>query len=146
MNISLDLDVLFHHEELILTDRHGSSLSFSPEQVVQKKVAMVLVGELCDLSKIRIAQAFGFATRKSYYDIRQHVLHGTLVDLLPQRTGPTHPTKRTKELETLVIQRRLETDANMYEITQELNRLGFAVGSRLVGQILADYGLTKKKR
>jgi hypothetical protein len=34
----------------------------------------------------------------------------------------------------------------MYEIAQELTRLGFEVSARLVAQVLSDYGLSKKNR
>lgn len=146
MNLSLDIDILTHNGELALTDRQGKSVTFSKEQVVQKKVCMVTLGELCDWPKIQVAKAFGFLTRKSYYDIRDQVLHGFPADLLPKKTGPAKPTKRSKELEVLVLQMRFETHFNMYEITHQLNQMGFHVGSRLVAQILADYGLAKKKR
>ena len=146
MNISLDVEVLVKDGALVLTDREGKAISFSPEQSVQKKVSMITLGELCDLPKIRLAQAFGFKTRKSYYDIRDAVLNGSPADLLPKRTGPQKPPKRTKEVEALIIRSRFDTDLSMYEIADELTRLGFDVSARLVAQVLADYGLSKKNR
>ena len=110
MNISLDVEILVKNGTLVLTDREGKAISFSREQTVQKKVSMITLGELCDLPKIRLAQAFGFRTRKSYYDIRDAVLNGSPADLLPKRTGPQNRPKRTKEVETLIIRRRFETD------------------------------------
>ena len=146
MNISLDVEVLVKNGTLVLTDRDGKAITFSPEQSVQKKVSMITLGELCDLPKIRLAQAFGFKTRKSYYDIRDAVLNGLPADLLPKRTGPQNAPKRTREVEALILRRRYETDLNMYEIADELTRLGFGVSARLVAQVLADYGLCKKNR
>jgi len=146
MNISLDVEILVKNGTLVLTDREGKAISFSREQTVQKKVSMITLGELCDLPKIRLAQAFGFRTRKSYYDIRDAVLNGSPADLLPKRTGPQNRPKRTKEVETLIIRRRFETDLSMYEIADELSRLGFDVSARLVAQVLADFGLSKKNR
>lgn len=146
MNISLDVEVLVKNGALVLTDRDGKAITFSPEQSVQKKVSMITLGELCDLPKIRLAQAFGFKTRKSYYDIRDAVLNGSSADLLPKRTGPQKPPKRTKEVEALIIRSRFDTDLSMYEIADELTRLGFDVSARLVAQVLADYGLSKKNR
>ncbi len=146
MNISLDVEVLVKNGTLVLTDREGKAITFSPEQSVQKKVSMITLGELSELPKIRLAQAFGFKTRKSYYDIRNAVLNGLPADLLPKRTGPQNPPKRTKELEALILRYRYETDLNMYEIADELTRLGFQVSARLVAQVLADYGLSKKNR
>jgi hypothetical protein len=146
MNISLDVEVLVKDGTLVLTDRDGKAVTFSPEQTVQKKVSMISLGELCDLPKIRLAQAFGFKTRKSYYDIRDAVLNGLPADLLPKRTGPQEAPKRTTAVEALIIRRRFESDLNMYEIADELTQLGFNVSARLVGQVLADYGLSKKNR
>jgi len=146
MNIAIDIEVSVKNGTLVLTDREGKAITFSPEQSVQKKVSMITLGELCDLPKIELAQAFGFKTRKSYYDTRDAVLNGLPADLLPKRTGPQTAPKRTKEVEALIIRRRYETDLNMYQITAELIQLGFAVSARLVAQVLADYGLGKKNR
>lgn len=146
MNIAIDIEVSVKNGALVLTDREGKAITFSPEQSVQKKVSMITLGELCNLPKIELAQAFGFKTRKSYYDTREAVLNGLPADLLPKRTGPHTASKRTKELEALIIRRRYETDLNMYQITAALTQLGFAVSARLVAQVLADYGLGKKNR
>lgn len=146
MNIAIDIEVSVKNGTLVLTDREGKAITFSPEQSVQKKVSMITLGELCDLPKIELAQAFGFKTRKSYYDTRDAVLNGLPADLLPKRTGPQSASKRTKEVEALIIRRRYETDLNMYQIAAELTQLGFAVSARLVAQVLADYGLGKKNR
>jgi hypothetical protein len=81
---------------------------------------------------------------KSYYDIRHAVLHGAPADLLPKRPGPHHPSKRTKEVEARIIRMRFETDLNRDEIAETFTQMGFKVSARLVGQVLADYGLSKK--
>jgi hypothetical protein len=81
-----------------------------------------------------------------YYDIRHTVLNGSPADLLPQRPGPHTSSKRTKEVEVLIIRMRFETDLNRDEIAGALTQRGFQVSARLVGQVLADYGLSKKNR
>ncbi len=86
----------------------------------------------------------GFKSRTSSYAICNPVLTGTPVDLLPKRTGPHTPPKRTKEVEARIIRMRFETDGNMYEIAEALTQLGVPVSARLVAQVLADYGLSKK--
>ncbi len=144
MHIKLDVEILVKDGSLILTDPTGKALTFSKEQTVQKKVNMITIGELSNLPKINVAKSFGFKTRKSYYDIRKAVLHGSPADLLPKRTGPQQPQKRTKEVEALIIRYRFESNLNMYEIADELNKKGFNVSSRLVSKVLADYGLSKK--
>jgi len=143
--ISVDIEVRIDNGVLVLTDAEGKALTFSKDQVVQKKVSMVTLGEFSDLPRIEIAKAFGFATRKSYYDARYAVLNGPVADLFPQRTGPKKATKRSRELEIEVIRMRLETPLNMYEMADELDGLGFDVSARLVAQILSEFGLSKKK-
>ena len=145
MKFLINIEVRLEDGLLILTDAEGKAVTFSRDQVVQKKVSMITLGELSALPRIKIARAFGFATRKSYYDARYAVLNGVAADLFPQRTGPKKATKRTRELEVRVIRMRFETTYNMYEIADELDRLGFDVSARLVGEILSDFGLSKKK-
>lgn len=144
MKISIHVDVSMIDGTLVLTDKEGGIVTFSKEQVVQKQVSMVTLGELSHLPKIQIAKAFGYSTRKSYYDTRIAVLNGSIEDLIPEPTGPKSAPKRTRELEVLVIKMRFETDDNMYEITDKLRHAGFDISPRLVGQILSYYGLSKK--
>ena len=144
MHIALDIHVQVKDDTLVLTDRAGKTITFSKEQTVQKKVSMIALGELCGLPKRQLATCFGFKTRKSYYDIRHAVLNGSSADLLPKRPGPHTPSKRTKEVEALIIRTRFETDLNRDAIAEALTQRGFTVSARLVGQVLADYGLSKK--
>jgi hypothetical protein len=144
MQLALNVNVQVNNGTLVLTDPAGKTVTFSKEQTVQKQVSMITLGELCSLPKRQLATGFGFKSRTSYYDIRNAVLKGAPADLLPKRTGPHKPPKRTKELEALIIRTRFETDGNMYEIVDTLTQLGFTVSARLVAQVLADYGLSKK--
>jgi hypothetical protein len=144
MHITLDVHMQVKDDTLVLTDRAGKTITFSKEQTVQKKVSMIALGELCGLPKRQLATGFGFKTRKSYYDSRNAVLKGAPEDLLPKRTGPHTRSKRTKEVEALIIRTRFETDGNMYEIADALTELGFPVSARLVGRVLVDFGLSKK--
>lgn len=144
MNIPLDLEVTFKNGVLILTTPKGQMI-FTRNHQVQRKLYMVTLGELSHLTVEEICQLFHYKTRKSYYDIRRFVLENRIEKLFPQRSGPKAPPKRTAELEKRVIQLRLTTDKDMYAITQALNGEGFSVKPRLVAQILADYGISKKK-
>ena len=145
MKIALDLDVKLQDGMLILTSGSGRSLMFSKDHVVPKKIQMVALAELSNLTIEQICQLFNYKTRKSYYDIRRWVLQNNIEALLPKKTGPKSAPKRTSALEKRVIQLRLTTEKNMYEITRILNQEGFVVKSRLVAQILSDYGISKKK-
>jgi hypothetical protein len=92
MQITLTVNVQVQDGALVLTAPGGKAMTFSKEQTVQKKVSMIILGELCSRPKSQLAQAFGFKTRKSYYNIRHAVLNGSTADLLPKRTGPSTPS------------------------------------------------------
>jgi hypothetical protein len=101
-------------------------------------------GERCGLPKRQRAASFGCTTRTSSYDIRNAVLTGAPADRLPTRTGPHTRSKRTQEMEARIIRTRCETALKMYEIAATLPQQGFPVSARVVGRVLADYGLAKK--
>jgi hypothetical protein len=145
MKIALDLDVRVKDNILIIRSSTGRTLIFPIDHVVQKKIQMVILAELSDLTIEEICTLFNYKTRKSYYDIRRFVLENNIEALMPKRTGPKSAPKRTPELEKRVIQLRLTTEKNMYEMTRILNQEGFPVKARLVAQILGDYGISKKK-
>lgn len=145
MKIALDLDIRFKEGNLLLKSGSGRTLIFPKDHVVQKRIQMVVLAELSDLTIEEICKLFNYKTRKSYYDIRRFVLENNIEALMPKKTGPKAAPKRTPELEKRVIQLRLTTDKNMYEITSVLNQESFSGKPRLVAQILSDYGISKKK-
>jgi hypothetical protein len=145
MKIALDLDVQLKNGILILKTSSGRTLVFPTDHVVQKKIQMVALAELSDLTIEKICELFCYRTRKSYYDIRRFVLENNIEALMPKKTGPKSAPKRTPELEKRIIQLRLSTEMNMYEMTRILNRQDFSVKPRLVAQVLSDYGISKKK-
>ena len=145
MKIALDLDVQLKDGILILKESSGRTLIFPKDHVVPKKIQMVTLAELSDLTIEEICRLFGYKTRKSYYDIRRSVLENDIDALMPKKTGPKTARKRTTQLEKRIIQLRLSTDKDMYTLTELVKQEGFPVGSRLIGQILSDYGISKKK-
>jgi len=145
MKIALDLDVRIEDNILILNTSSGRTLIFPKDHVVQKKIQMVTLAELSDMTIEEICKLFNYKTRKSYYDIRRFVLANNIEALMPKKTGPKSSPKRTPELEKRIIQLRLTTEKNMYEMTHTLNQEGFPVKPRLVAQILSEYGISKKK-
>ena len=145
MKIALDLDVQLKDGILILKSKSGKALIFPKDHVVQKKIQMFTLAELSDLTIEEICKLFNYKTRKSYYDIRRFILQNNIEALMLKKTGPKSAPKRTTDLEKRVIQLRLTTDKNMYEINHILNLEGFSVKSRVVAQILSDYGISKKK-
>ena len=145
MKIALDLDVQLTDGTLVIRSSSGKTLIFPKEHGIQRKIQMVTLAELSDLSIEKICKLFGYKTRKSYYDIRRCVLENNIDSLIPKKTGPKTARKRTAQLEKRIIQLRLSTDKDMYKLTELVNQEGFAVGPRLIGQILSDYGISKKK-
>ena len=144
MHIALNVNVQGKDDTLGLTDRTEKTVTFSKEQPVQKQGSMMARGELCGLPKRQLATGCGCKTRKSYDDSRHAVRKGAPQDLLPKRTGPPTRSKRPTEVEALIIRTRFETDGHRYEIAEAFTELGFPVRARLVGRVLADYGLAKK--
>lgn len=144
MKIALDLDVQLIDGILVLRSSSGNTLIVPKEHSVQRKIQMVTLAELSDMSIEKICKLFGYKTRKSYYDTRRSVLENDINALMPKKTGPKTPRKRTPELERRVIQLRLNTDKDMYKLTESVNQEGFSAGPRLIGQILSDYGISKK--
>jgi transposase len=144
MPITFSLNVQAKEGPLMFTDRAGKTVTFSKEHTVQQKVSMITLGELCGLPKRQLATGFGFKTRTSYDDIRHTVRNGSPAALLPKRPGPHTPSKRTEEVEALIIRTRFETALNREAIAAALTQRGFKVSARLVGQVLAAYGLSKK--
>ena len=145
MKIALDLDVQLMDGTLVLSSSSGKALIFPKEHGIQRKIQMVTLAELSDMSIEKICKLFGYKTRKSYYDIRRCVLENDIDALMPKKAGPKTARKRTTQLEKRIIQLRLTTDKDMYKLTEQVNQEGFSVGPRMIGQILSDYGISKKK-
>ena len=142
--IALTLDGEVKDGTLVLTDRTGQTITFSKEQSVQQQVSRITLGDLGGLPTRQLAAGFGFKTRTSYYDSRQAVLQGSLADFFPKRRGPRSPSTRTKEIEARIIRTRFEPDRTMSAIAATLPQMHYPVSARLVGQGLADDGLSKK--
>ena len=123
MDISLNFSVSITDDgSLVFTNENKRIVSFAKDQIVQRKVCMVTLGELTGLPKSQIAKLFGYSTRKSYYDIRNDVLNGTGPELTPESPGPKSAPKRTKELDVLVIKMRFEADDSENVIASNLNK------------------------
>lgn len=146
MHLNLALTLTTKEDQLTMTTDDGRTITFTAEQPVQQQVCLVLFGMLSDQPKTALAHACGYATKKSFYDHRDAVLHQASSALAPKKRGPKAPFKRTAELDALIVQRRVEYDEDLYTLHQAVVDAGFPVGVRLVSQILAEHGLKKKKR
>jgi len=146
MRLTLDITLSATAGQLTLTTGAGRTVTFTADQPLQQQICLVLLGVLTDHPKDALAQACGYATRKSFYDHRDAVLHQPSAALGPKQRGPKGAHKRTPALEAFIIQRRVAEGDDLYTLHRAVREAGFAVGVRLVSQILAEHGLTKKKR
>ena len=144
MPSALNVNVQVQDGTLVLTDRAGQTVTFSTEHTVQQKVSMIALGERCGLPTRQRATGCGFKTRTSSYDSRHAVLTGAPEDLLPTRTGPHTRSKRPKAVEALLLRTRFETAGQRYARAETFTQRGFPVSARLVGRVLAAYGLSKQ--
>ena len=144
MPSALNVNVQVQDGTLVLTARAGKTVTFSKEHTVQQQVSMSALGERCGLPKRQRATGCGFKTRTSSYDSRNAVLTGAPEDRLPKRTGPHTRSQRPKAVEALIIRTRFEPDGQRYARAETFTQRGFPVSARLVGRVLAAYGLSKK--
>jgi len=146
MHLTLDITLSTTAGTMTLTTADGRTVTFTTTQPIQQQICLVLLGELTDIPKQALASACGYATKKSFYDHRDAVLTQPSTALAPRKRGPKGARKRTPELDAFVLQRRVEHGDDLYTLHHAVRESGFPVGVRLVSQILAEHGLTKKKR
>jgi len=146
MRLTLDISLATTDGQLTLTTDADHTVTFTADQPLQQQICLVLLGVLTDQPKDALAQACGYATKKSFYDHRDAVLHQPSAALGPKNRGPKGARKRTPALEAFIIQRRVAEGDDLYTLHRAVRDAGYAVGVRLVSQILAEHGLTKKKR
>jgi hypothetical protein len=84
-------------------------------------------------------------SRSRYFQLLKLFEEQGFAALLPQKRGPKAPHIRTDEVVRQVIRHRfLDPDASADVIAQKLRQAGFAVSTRSVERVIADYGLQKK--
>ena len=93
MKINMNLEIKFEDSILTISNIKGGTINYQKDQVVQRKVNMVTLGELSKLPKLEIARAFGYSTRKSYYDAKSSILEMSVNDLIPKKSSPKNPQK-----------------------------------------------------
>jgi len=146
MRLTLDITLSSTDGQLTLTTDAGRAITFTADQPLQQQICLVLFGALTNQPKDALANACGYATKKSFYDHRDAVLRQPSAALGPKKRGPKGAHKRTPALDIFVLKRRVEHGDDLYTLHHAVREAGFPVGVRLVSQILAEHGLTKKKR
>lgn len=111
---------------------------------VARKFAMLIEGECEGLGPIRAAEKYGFSKQR-YFQLRHAYMQGGVPALANGTRGPKRNYRRTDELVRQVIRHRfLDPEASADVIAQKLRQTGFAISTRSVERVVADYGLQKK--
>jgi hypothetical protein len=122
---------------------HGS-LSIDPDDEVSVKLAMLVKGECGGIGPSQAAQEFGFS-RQRYFQLRNLFQAHGAAGLISDRRGPRTNYRRTREVVCQVVRYRfLDPDLSGEVIAQKLRQNGFAISTRSVDRILAEFGLQKK--
>ncbi|MGA2032546.1 MAG: hypothetical protein ABSG68_09835 [Thermoguttaceae bacterium] len=137
--IAMEFDV--RRSELV-----GSSgrLAVPNEDEMTRKLAMLIEGQCEGLGALRAAKKYGLS-RARYFQLRKLFVAQGSEALRSQKTGPKTNYRRTSELVRQVIRHRfLDPEATPAVIAQKLRQCKFAISTRSVERVIAEYGLQKK--
>jgi len=139
MNANLQFDPATHQ----LTGPAGSlPIPLTDQQA--HRFLMLLEGQCLQANICAIAQRYGYC-RQRYYQLLKDFTHGGLPALLPRKTGPQAPYRRTTQAVRQVLRYLfLDSEASPAVIAQKLRQTHFPISLRSVHRIIADYGLQKK--
>ena len=139
MNANLQFDPATHQ----LTGPAGS-LPIPPTDPQAHRFLMLLEGQCLQANISDVAQKYG-CCRQRYYQLLKDFVHGGLPALLPRKTGPQSPYRRTEQAVRQVLRYLfLDSEASPAVIAQKLRQTHFQISLRSVHRIIADYGLQKK--
>ena len=122
----------------------AGELIIHDNDVVAKKLRMLIDGTCNGLGAEKAAQKYGY-TRQSYYQILAgYNKYGTEA-LKEKKRGPKGKSVRTETVINQIIRHRfLDPEASCEVIAQKLNQTGFRVSKRSVERTITEYGLQKK--
>ena len=133
----------FDHQVRAIVGDHGF-LQVGQEDEVSRKLAMLIEGECEGLGPSKAAEKYGF-TKQRYFQLRIAYEQDGAKALANKTRGPKRNYRRTDELVRQVIRHRfLDPEASADVIAQKLRQTGFAISTRSVERVIADYGLQKK--
>ena len=105
-------------------------------------LAMLIAGETSGQPLDEVLAEFG-RCRSTYYEKLRRFVGLGLDGLIPKRSGPRRPWRRTQEVVQFVVTARLKQPQRSAEsIFEELRRRGVRVSLRSVERTLAEFGLT----
>jgi hypothetical protein len=119
-------------------------LEIREDDLLSRKLAMLIEGECGTLKPSATARKFGFS-RQRYFQLRAAFLEKGAQALINRPRGPKTNYRRTEEVVCQAIRHRfLDPDATADVIAQKLRQSGFGISVRSVDRIFQDYGLQKK--
>ena len=125
-----------------LVGAHGSLPLVEQDEVV-KKLAMLIEGQCEGLGPSQAAKKYGY-TKQRYFQLRKSLQEQGTAALQNRTTGPKSNYRRTSEVVRQVIRHRfLDPDADPKVIAQKLRQTGWAISTRSVQRVIADYSLQK---
>jgi len=122
----------------------AGSLIVLPDDVVTRKLAMLIEGECEETARGEVAEKHGYS-RARYFQLRNLFLESGSEALRDKKRGPKTRHRRTEEVIRQVIRHRfLDPDASPAVIAQKLRQAGFTISTRTVERVISEYGLQKK--
>ena len=122
----------------------SGSLPIADDDEVTRKLLMLMEGECQETGPVKAAEKFGY-TKQRYFQLREIYLRDGSRGLLSKQRGPQGKSRRTDELVRQIIRHRfLDPQASVDVIVQKLRQTGFAISTRSVERVIAEYGLQKK--
>ncbi len=133
----------FDPKAKLLIGPHGS-LPVDENDEITWKLAMLIEGECEGLGPTKAAQKYGFSKQR-YFQLRDAYYSKGAEALQNRRRGPKTNYRRSDELVRQVIRHRfLDPEASADVIAQKLRQTGFAISTRSVERVIAEFGLQKK--
>jgi len=122
----------------------AGSLGFPEDDVVIRKLAMLIEGECGGLGADDAAAKFGYS-RARYYQLRETCQGAGVEALIGGKRGPQRNYRRNEETVRRIIRYRfLDPDASAAVVAQKLKQDGVQISVRSVERVITDYGLQKK--
>ena len=122
----------------------GGTLSVRQDDEIARKLLMLIEGECEACGPLEAARKFGYSKQR-YFQLRARFRESGALGLQSDKRGPKTNYRRTPEVVRQVIRHRfLDSDASAEVIVQKLRQTGWAISTRSVERIFAEYGLQKK--
>ena len=135
--------MLFDQRSQEIVGVHGT-LPVGEKDEVALKLAMLIEGECEGTGPSRAARKYGY-TKQRYFQLLHAYEELGSTALSSKARGPKRNYRRTGELVRQVIRHRfLDPEASVEVIAQKLRQTEFAISTRSVERVIAEYGLQKK--